>query len=145
MLFIVARKLPIIRRYLLLCTLAWWILWFQGLKGPLFSLIKEGLLFTRQSLKLPQLWTAISSGEGLSLWSEPKRGVDEEGSPMVGKELLQSRGMLYISAIVLLTLYRNLSIHHSSPPERIESLRSGIIFYLFLYKSMLNGGAAVAL
>lgn len=22
------------------CTLAWWILWFQGLKGPLFSLIK---------------------------------------------------------------------------------------------------------
>lgn len=80
MLFIVARKLPIIRRYLLLCTLAWWILWFQGLKGPLFSLIK-GRTALHQTV--PEAPPALDCyiRERVCPLSEPKHGGTRKGSP----------------------------------------------------------------
>lgn len=78
-------------------------------------------------------WSSPSSGllgqgEGLSSeWAQAWR--DQDRAPHARYELLQSLGMLYISATVLLTLYRNLSIHHSSPPEcSIPEVRDCILF-----------------
>ena len=97
MLFMEAWKLPIINRYLLLCTLAWWILWSQDLKSysPLRSPV---LAYIRKDCPPPDSpWSSPSSGllcqgEGLSSeWAQVWR--DEDRAPHGRYELLQSLGL----------------------------------------------------